>query len=62
MDLSQKEEMIFIHNLSPLWKSALLGTTVSPGFEWVDYESGQRDDLVKSYPPFRDLIIALTKQ
>jgi predicted cupin superfamily sugar epimerase len=43
-------------------KFALLGTTVSPGFEWVDYESGRRDDLVKSYPPFRDLIIALTKQ
>jgi predicted cupin superfamily sugar epimerase len=43
-------------------KFALLGTTVSPGFDWVDYESGQRADLVKSYPPFRDLIIALTKE
>jgi predicted cupin superfamily sugar epimerase len=40
---------------------ALLGTTVSPGFEWADYESGCRDELVKSYPKFQELIIALTK-
>ena len=40
---------------------ALLGTTVSPGFEFADYESGLRDELVKSYPQFRDLIIALTR-
>jgi predicted cupin superfamily sugar epimerase len=40
---------------------ALLGTTVSPGFEFADYESGRRDELVKSYPQFRELIIALTK-
>ena len=39
---------------------ALLGTTVSPGFEWTDYESGQRDQLLKSYPQFREWIIALT--
>ena len=42
-------------------KLALLGTTVSPGFEFVDYESGQRDDLVKSYPQYQNLIIALTR-
>lgn len=40
---------------------ALLGTTVSPGFEFADYVSGQREELVKSYPQFRELIIALTK-
>jgi uncharacterized protein len=42
-------------------KFALLGTTVSPGFEFEDYETGDRDELVKSYPKFSDLIIALTK-
>jgi predicted cupin superfamily sugar epimerase len=42
-------------------KFALLGTTVSPGFEFVDYESGRRDELVKSYPQYREWIIALTK-
>ncbi len=39
---------------------ALLGTTVSPGFEFADYEPGRRDELVKSYSKFRDLITALT--
>ena len=42
-------------------KFALLGTTVSPGFEFADYESGRREELVSSYPRFRDLIVALTK-
>ena len=40
---------------------AFLGTTVSPGFEFSDYESGWRDVLVEAYPKFRDLIIALTR-
>ncbi len=38
----------------------LLGTTVLPGFEFADYESGHRDELVKSYPQYREWIIALT--
>jgi predicted cupin superfamily sugar epimerase len=42
-------------------KFALLGATVSPGFELADYESGCRDELVKSYPKFQELIIALTR-
>jgi predicted cupin superfamily sugar epimerase len=40
---------------------ALLGTTVSPGFEFMDYESGHSDGLIKSYPKYREWIIALTK-
>ncbi len=42
-------------------KFALLGTTVSPGFEFSDYELGQRDELIKSYSQFRKWIVALTK-
>ncbi len=42
-------------------KFALLGTTVSPGFEFADFETGRRDDLIKSHPQFRELIITLTK-
>jgi predicted cupin superfamily sugar epimerase len=42
-------------------KYALLGTTVSPGFEFADFEIGHRTDLVRSYPSFRDCIIALTR-
>lgn len=40
---------------------ALLGTTVSPGFEFEDFEIGDRTDLMRSYPSFRDSIIALTR-
>jgi uncharacterized protein len=43
-------------------KFALLGTTVSPGFDFADYEFGHREELVKSYPKYRELIIALTRQ
>ena len=46
--------------LLPGGKFALLGTTMSPGFEPCDFESGQRDVLVDSYPHLRDLITALT--
>ncbi len=42
-------------------KWALLGTTVSPGFEFADFEPGQKGELADSYPEFRHLIIALTK-
>jgi len=43
-------------------KWALLGTTVSPGFELRDYDSGQRDELISSYPKFRDFIVALIQE
>jgi predicted cupin superfamily sugar epimerase len=39
---------------------ALLGTTVAPGFDYADYESGDRDELMDAYPKFCDLIFALT--
>jgi predicted cupin superfamily sugar epimerase len=42
-------------------KFALLGTTVTPGFEFADYESGRRDQLVNSHPQFQEFITALTK-
>ena len=40
---------------------ALLGTTVSPGFDFSDYETGDRDQLIQSYPRFRDRILSLTR-
>jgi predicted cupin superfamily sugar epimerase len=40
---------------------ALLGTTVSPGFEFADFEIGDRNELIRSYPSFSDKIIALTR-
>jgi hypothetical protein len=46
--------------LCPGGQFALLGTTMSPGFEPDDYESGERDKLIADYPQFENLIRALT--
>jgi predicted cupin superfamily sugar epimerase len=40
---------------------ALLGCTVSPGFEFEDYESGMREELLEGWPEFGDEITALTR-
>jgi len=45
----------------PGGRFALLGTTVSPGFEFADYETGRREVLLNAYPQFRDLLLLLTK-
>jgi predicted cupin superfamily sugar epimerase len=42
-------------------KFALLGCTVSPGFEYADYESGSRQLLSDAYPEHREMICALTR-
>jgi len=39
---------------------ALLGCTVSPGFEYEDYDSTSREDLTARWPSFAELIAALT--
>ena len=39
---------------------ALMGTTVSPGFEFDDFEIGSRTELLEQYPDKEDLIIKLT--
>lgn len=39
---------------------ALMGTTVAPGFDFSDYQEGNRDDLLERYPGFRELITRLT--
>ncbi|MGH7731917.1 MAG: cupin domain-containing protein [Candidatus Eiseniibacteriota bacterium] len=40
---------------------ALLGTTVSPGFDPADYEQGERQALLAAYPPYARQIEALTR-
>ena len=40
---------------------ALLGCTVSPGFEFEDYEAGTRELLLQRWPERYDLIVALTR-
>jgi uncharacterized protein len=40
---------------------ALLGCTVSPGFEFEDYESGGRERLCAEWPQFAQEILGLTR-
>jgi len=41
---------------------ALLGCTVSPGFEFEDYDAGSREELTERWPAWRDLIAGLTRE
>jgi uncharacterized protein len=43
-------------------KYALLGTTVAPGFDYEDYEAGEREDLICQYPGNKELITRLTPE
>jgi uncharacterized protein len=40
---------------------ALLGTTVAPGFDYGDYEDGERDALIAAHPEHAERIRALTR-
>ena len=42
-------------------KYSLAGCTVSPGFDFADFELAGRNDLIGSYPDHRDLITRLTR-
>lgn len=46
--------------LEPGADFALLGCTVAPGFEFEDYDHGDRADLLRQYPNERELIERLT--
>ena len=40
---------------------ALLGCTVSPGFDFADYENGSRHLLIRAYPQYSEMIRALRR-
>jgi hypothetical protein len=42
-------------------KYALLGTTMAPGFEYEDYETGKRAELAAQYSQYSAMITALTR-
>ncbi len=42
-------------------KYALLGTTVAPGFDYQDFEIGEREELTSECPQFAERIAALTR-
>lgn len=41
---------------------ALVGCTVSPGFDFDDFELAKRDDLLSKFPQHSKIITALTRQ
>ena len=47
--------------LAPGGKFALLGTTMAPGFEFADFELGDRAMLSERFPQFREMIRQLTQ-
>jgi predicted cupin superfamily sugar epimerase len=47
--------------LKPGGSWALLGCTVSPGFEFEDYEHGDRAELLGLWPEWAKLIVDLTR-
>jgi predicted cupin superfamily sugar epimerase len=48
--------------LEPGAEFILLGATMAPGFDYADYERGERDELVRQYPARLDQIAALTRR
>jgi predicted cupin superfamily sugar epimerase len=42
-------------------KVALLGCTVSPGFDYADYASGKREQLVRGWPKWAEMLEKLTR-
>jgi len=43
-------------------KYALLGTTVAPGFDFQDFEVGERNSLMAEFPQYANLIRKLTRE
>jgi predicted cupin superfamily sugar epimerase len=40
---------------------SLVGCTVAPGFEFGDFELGNREELLEIYPQYKDIILRLTR-
>jgi len=40
---------------------ALVGCTVAPGFDFADFELGERDELIRQYPAQQTLVERLTR-
>lgn len=47
--------------LAPGGKFALMGTTMSPGFDYADFEIGNREQLVAQYPGVAEMMREYTR-
>jgi len=65
--LGQHFQLVVLHSvwqglrLLDAGKFAMLGTSMSPGFEFADSELGDREMLIQEYPEQRKLIEGLTR-
>jgi predicted cupin superfamily sugar epimerase len=46
--------------LEPGGRFALMGTTMAPGFDFADFQAGDRAELTAAYPAFAEMIGRLT--
>jgi len=61
LQLTIEKQNWFAAELEDKKSFALFGCTVSPGFDFKDFELGKRDDLIKKYPQHSALIKRRTK-
>lgn len=47
--------------LRPRGNFALMGTTMSPGFDYADYETATRQELLRMFPQHSEVISVLTR-
>jgi uncharacterized protein len=57
-----KKDTWFCAELNNKRTFALMGCTVSPGFDFEDFELGSKDKLILHYPQHKDLIERFSKQ
>lgn len=41
---------------------SFVGCTVAPGFNFSDFELANRDELIRTYPDYKDLITEFTQE
>ena len=41
---------------------ALIGSTCGPAFQWADFELGDRERLIESYPGHRDMLVRYSRE
>lgn len=51
----------FAAEVAPAGSFALVGCTVAPGFDFADFELGERASLVRRYPQHRGVLERLTR-
>jgi predicted cupin superfamily sugar epimerase len=61
LQLAIEKQNWFAAELEDKKSFALFGCTVSPGFEFDDFELGKRNDLIQKFPQHSALIKRLTK-